>query len=62
MTTPENVEEPTSGGVTAAKCNCPRFGDTGGYRIADLTCPTHGIGGTDPGDGMWTPENVEEPT
>ena len=52
----ENVEEPS--------CNCPRFSDTGGYRIADLTCPTHGVGGTDPGDGMWTdttPENVEEP-
>lgn len=51
----ENVEEPT--------CNCPRFTDTGGYRIADLTCPIHGISGTDPGDGMWdAPENVEEPS
>ena len=57
LTTPENVEEPS--------CTCPRFSDTGGYRIADLTCPTHGVGGTDPGDGMWTdttPENVECPT
>lgn len=55
--TPENVEEPT--------CNCPRFSDTGGFRIADLTCPIHGVNGTDPGDGMWddsTPENVETPT
>ena len=47
----ENVETP--------KCNCPRFSDTGGFRIADLTCPIHGVNGTDPGDGPWEPENVE---
>lgn len=34
-------------------CICPVFTDTGGYRIADLTCPVHGINGTDPGDGYW---------
>lgn len=34
-------------------CICPRFSDTGGYRIADLGCPTHGINGTRPGDGPW---------
>lgn len=35
------------------ECICPRFRDTGGFRIADLTCPTHGLSGTDPGDGYW---------
>ena len=34
-------------------CNCSRFRDTGGFRIADLTCPTHGVDGSDPGDGYW---------
>lgn len=34
-------------------CICRMFGDTGGVRIADLTCPVHGVGGTDPGDGNW---------
>jgi len=34
-------------------CTCPWFHDTGGYRIADLTCPVHGMGGTHPGDGYW---------
>lgn len=34
-------------------CNCPRFTDTGGFRIADLTCPVHGVNGTEPGDGPW---------
>ena len=36
-----------------SRCNCPRFSDTGGFRIADLTCPVHGVSGTDPGDGYW---------
>ena len=35
----------------AARCTCPRFSDTGGFRIADLCCPVHGTAGTDPGDG-----------
>ena len=35
------------------------FGDTGGFRIADLCCPVHGIGGTDPGDGPWEREAAE---
>lgn len=34
-------------------CICPEFNDTDGFRIADLTCPVHGVDGTDPGDGMW---------
>jgi hypothetical protein len=34
-------------------CICPRFKDTGGFRIADLACPVHGVDGTDPGDGYW---------
>ena len=34
-------------------CICTMFGDTGGFRIADLTCHVHGVGGTDPGDGNW---------
>lgn len=34
-------------------CICPRFGDTGGFRIADLGCPTHGVDGSNPGDGYW---------
>jgi hypothetical protein len=36
-------------------CICPMFRDTGGFRIADLTCPVHGVHGTDPGDGQWLP-------
>lgn len=39
------------------KCICPRFKDTGGYRIADLCCPIHGISGTNPGDGYWDDES-----
>lgn len=31
-------------------CVCIEFSDTAGYRIADLTCPVHGVEGTDPGD------------
>lgn len=38
---------------TEPTCICKRFRDTGGYRIADLTCPIHGVEGTDPGDGPW---------
>lgn len=35
------------------RCICPRFTDTGGFRIADLACPVHGVDGTEPGDGYW---------
>jgi hypothetical protein len=46
-----------AGAATAAsRCVCPRFGDTGGFRIADLCCPVHGTNGTDPGDGYWDDE------
>jgi hypothetical protein len=34
-------------------CICKKFRDTGGYRVADLNCPIHGVEGTDPGDGPW---------
>jgi hypothetical protein len=40
------VEEPTE-----LVCTCPRFKDIGDYRIADMTCPIHGVNGTNPGDG-----------
>jgi len=40
-------------------CICPRFRDTGGFRIADLTCPVHGVNGTDPGDGYWDDDDAE---
>jgi hypothetical protein len=42
-------------------CICPRFTDTGGFRIADLTCPVHGVGGTSPGDGYWSDDEKVEP-
>jgi hypothetical protein len=29
------------------------FDDTGGFRIADMTCPVHGPNGINPGDGYW---------
>jgi hypothetical protein len=31
-------------------CICPRFKDIAPDLIADLTCPVHGVNGTDPGD------------
>lgn len=31
-------------------CICPRFRDIAPSLIADLTCPVHGVNGTDPGD------------
>lgn len=34
-----------------SKCICVRFADTGGFRVADLRCPVHGVDGTNPGDG-----------
>jgi hypothetical protein len=41
-----NVERPEG-------CICPIFSDTGGFRIADLCCPVHGIDGTETGDDYW---------
>ena len=38
---------------TVTTCICPRLTDTGGYRVADLACPVHGVDGTEPGDGYW---------
>jgi hypothetical protein len=43
------------------ECVCPRFRDTGGYRIADLTCPIHGVNGTEPGDGYWEDSELSPP-
>ena len=43
----------------AVTCICVRFKDTGGYRIADLGCPVHGVEGTDPGDGYWDEEDTK---
>lgn len=40
-------------------CICAMFRDTGGFRIADLTCPVHGVGGTNPGDGNWEKTGTE---
>jgi hypothetical protein len=37
-------------------CICPRFPDTGGCRVGDLTCPVHGVNGTEPLDGPWEAE------
>lgn len=34
-------------------CICPRFGDIAPSLVADLTCPVHGVDGTDPGDVEW---------
>ena len=34
-------------------CICTMFRDTGGFRIADLLCPVHGVDGMVPGDGPW---------
>ena len=39
------------------KCICVKFKDTGGFQIADLTCPIHGIDGTSPGD--WQEDSDE---
>ena len=49
MGTEEAVKQARSQG-----CICPCFHDTGGFRIADLTCPLHGIGGSEEGDGAWS--------
>lgn len=37
-------------------CICPRFSDTGGFRVSDLCCSIHGVNGSDPGDGYWEDE------
>lgn len=44
---------PAADPATTDTCICPRFKDTGGYRIADLQCPIHGVDGSNPGDGPW---------
>lgn len=37
-------------------CICPRFKDIAPNLIADLTCPVHGVDGTDPGDRIVSAE------
>lgn len=39
--------------VAEPACICVRFRDTGGFRVGDLTCPVHGVEGTEPLDGPW---------
>jgi hypothetical protein len=39
-----------TGAEGGSECVCPKFNYTGGYRIADLACPIHGVKGTNPGD------------
>jgi hypothetical protein len=49
------VNEPTPSAdyVRPEGCVCPYFKDVGGFRIADLCCPVHGLGGPEEGDGYW---------
>jgi hypothetical protein len=40
-------------------CICTRFSDTGGYRIADLACPVHGVESGHPNpDGKWEDDDA----
>lgn len=59
------AEELADGATPAGPaCICPKFSDIGGYRIADLCCPVHGVDGSDPGDGPWvgaTPAEDDQP-
>jgi hypothetical protein len=52
MTGPEEVAE-NQRFIRPEGCICPMFTDIGEARIADLTCPVHGVDGTEPGDGFW---------
>lgn len=42
------------------RCICPRFEDIAPNRIADLTCPIHGVDGTNPGDKLSEPPSLDE--
>jgi hypothetical protein len=44
------------------ECVCPKFNDTGGYRIADRACPIHGVKGSNPGDWLESTRRVDEET
>lgn len=50
-TTGETEENPRF--IVPEGCICPQFTDIGERRIADLTCPVHGVDGAEPGDGFW---------
>ena len=49
------VQKPkTTRASSARKAASARSSPTSGKRgLADLTCPVHGVEGTDPGDGFW---------
>jgi hypothetical protein len=40
-------------------CICPRFKDVAPNLVADLTCPIHGVQGSDPGDKLVQDERKE---
>jgi hypothetical protein len=51
------------GHIRPEGCNCPLFKDVFPFRMADLTCPVHGVEGMDPGDGEWeVPSHGQEGT
>lgn len=53
VATPSSETQENPRFIRPEGCICPQFTDIGDYRIADLTCPVHGVDGTDPGDGFW---------
>jgi hypothetical protein len=60
--TAQNAGPALGGGAKVAVvrpegCICVEFLDTGGFRIAAVCCPVHGVGGADPGDGYWERED-----
>jgi hypothetical protein len=56
------AEQVMHGGyIRPARCICTFFRDTGGFRLADLTCPRHGASGDDPGDGYWERDDTPAP-
>ena len=53
VATPSNETQENPRYIRPEGCICIQFTDIGEARIADLTCPVHGVEGTDPGDGFW---------
>lgn len=53
VATPTSEAQDNPRFIREEDCTCPQFSDIGEARLADLTCPVHGIDGTDPGDGFW---------
>ncbi len=58
----DTPSEPKADIVWPPGCVCVAFGDTGGFRIADLACPVHGVEGTGPGDGPWETHRTDQLT